>query len=141
MLIVEIKSNESRQFSSIVIYFDNKKVLLLKRKDNVPYGGLWGFAGGGAEEGETPKEAAIRETAEETGLKALPEDLKFIKKVKSPDKRDVYVFACNKFDGKVNSQKVFEEHEGYEWVVMDKLSNYDKPDNSEGLIEKALSMF
>ena len=59
MLIVEIKSERARQFSSIVIYFDNGKVLLLKRKDSVPYGGLWGFPGGGAEKGETPKEAAL----------------------------------------------------------------------------------
>ena len=57
MLIVEIKSKKARQFSSIVIYFDNGKVLLLKRKDKVPYGGKWGFPGGGAEKGESPKEA------------------------------------------------------------------------------------
>jgi len=69
VLIVEIKSERTRQFSSIVIYFDGEKVLLLKRKDNVPYGGKWGFPGGGAEKGETPEEAAIRETAEETGIK------------------------------------------------------------------------
>ena len=140
MLIVEIKSERARQFSSIVIYFDNGKVLLLKRKDGVPYGGLWGFPGGGAEEGESPEEAAIRETAEETGIKVLPEDLVFLDKVTSPDKRDVHVFACNKFEGNVDSQKVYKEHNGYEWVAIDELSDYDKPDNSEGLIKKALSM-
>jgi mutator protein MutT len=139
VLIVEIKSERARQFSSIVIYFDNGKVLLLKRKDGVPYGGLWGFPGGGAEEGESPEEAAIRETAEETGIKVLPEDLVFLDKVTSPDKRDVHVFACNKFEGNVDAQKVYKEHKGYEWVAMDELSKYDKPDNSDGLIKMALS--
>ena len=139
MLIVEIKSERARQFSSIVIYFDNGKVLLLKRKDGVPYGGLWGFPGGGAEKGETPEEAAIRETAEETGIKVLPEDLVFLDKVTSPDKRDVHVFACNKFEGNVDAQKVYKEHNGYEWVAIDELSDYDKPDNSDGLIKMALS--
>lgn len=139
MLIVEIKSERARQFSSIVIYFDNGKVLLLKRKDGVPYGGLWGSPGGGAEEGESPEEAAIRETAEETGIKVLPEDLVFLDKVTSPDKRDVHVFACNKFEGNVDAQKVYKEHKGYEWVAMDELSKYDKPDNSDGLIKMALS--
>ena len=140
MLIVEIKSARTRQFSSIVIYFDGKKVLLLKRKDNVPYGGKWGFPGGGAEKGETPEEAAIRETTEETGIKVLPEDLVFLDKVVSPDKRDVHVFACNNFEGNVDAQKVYKEHDGYEWVAMDELSDYDKPDNSDHLIKKALSM-
>jgi mutator protein MutT len=139
VLIVEIKSERARQFSSIVIYFDNGKVLLLKRKDGVPYGGLWGSPGGGAEEGESPEEAAIRETAEETGIKVLPEDLVFLDKVTSPDKRDVHVFACNKFEGNVDAQKVYKEHKGYEWVAMDELSKYDKPDNSDGLIKMALS--
>ena len=139
MLIVEIKSKRARQFSSIVIYFDGEKVLLLKRKDNVPYCGKWGFPGGGAEKGETPVEAAIRETAEETGIKVLPEDLVFLDKVVSPDKRDVHVFACNNFEGNVDAQRVYKEHDGYEWVAMDELSKYDKPDNSDGLIKMALS--
>ena len=139
MLIVEIKSKRARQFSSIVIYFDGKKVLLLKRKDNVPYGGKWGFPGGGAEKDETPEEAAIRETAEETGIKVLPEDLVFLDKVVSPDKRDVHVFACNNFEGNVDAQKVYKEHDGYEWVAMDELADYDKPDNSDDLIKKAVS--
>ena len=140
MLIVEIKSKKARQFSSIVIYFDNGKVLLLKRKDKVPYGGKWGFPGGGAEKGESPKEAAIRETGEETGIKVLPDDLVFLEKVSSPDGRDVHVFACNNFEGNVDAKKVYKEHDGYEWVAMDKLKDYDKPDNSDHLIKKALSM-
>jgi mutator protein MutT len=141
VLIVEIKSARTRQFSSIVVCLDNAKVLLLKRRDGVPYGGLWGFPGGGAEKGESPKDAAVRETAEETGLKVLPEDLVFLQKVVSPDKREVYVFACKKFEGKVNAQKVNEEHDDYRWVAIDELSDYDKPSNSDGLIKKALSMF
>jgi len=140
VLIVEIKSKRARQFSSIVIYFDGEKVLLLKRKDDVPYGGKWGFPGGGAEKGETPEEAAIRETAEETGIKVLPEDLVFLEKVISPDRRDVHVFACKNFEGNVDAQKVYKEHDGYEWVAMDELKDYDKPDNSDRLIKKALSM-
>ena len=139
MLIVEIKSKKARQFSSIVIYFDNGKVLLLKRKDKVPYGGKWGFPGGGAEKGETPEEAAIRETAEETGIKVLPEDLVFLDKVVSPDKREVHVFACNNFEGNVDAKRVYKEHDGYEWVAMDELGDYDKPDNSDHLIKMALS--
>jgi ADP-ribose pyrophosphatase YjhB (NUDIX family) len=49
-----------------------EKFYYLKRKDNVPYGGLWGFTGGGAEKDETPKEAAVSEKPlEETGTQSF----------------------------------------------------------------------
>lgn len=44
------------------------KVLLVKRK-YPPYEGCWVFPGGMMDEGETFKEAALRETQEETGIK------------------------------------------------------------------------
>ena len=46
------------------------KVLMLLRplSPGIAYGGHWGFPGGMMEDGETPVEAAIRETREETGL-------------------------------------------------------------------------
>lgn len=40
-------------------------VLVGRRADGIP---LWVFAGGKVEQGETPAAAAVRETAEETGL-------------------------------------------------------------------------
>jgi len=143
VLIVEIKSKITRQFSSIVVYVDPEgRILLLKRPnlDWLPYGGKWGFVGGGAEKGETPEEAAVRETFEETGLKVLPQNLIDIGMVNSPDRRDVYVFCCNQFEGVVQIQKVKEEHDDFKWVRPDEMDNYDLPDNSPDLINKALSM-
>jgi mutator protein MutT len=144
VLIVEIKKEQKRS-SSIVIYFsDDDKVLLLKRKkDNssvIDYAGKWGLVGGKSEEGETPKEAAIRETNEESGLKVLPEDLIMIATIKSPQGYPVYVFACKKFQGTVNAQSVAEEHDDYRWVSIDKVDKYDTPENTMSLIKKAISM-
>lgn len=49
-----------------VIRNDEGKYLLIKRADN----GIWAFPSGAMEIGESLKECAIRETYEETGLKA-----------------------------------------------------------------------
>lgn len=40
------------------------RILLIRRTDN----GNWSLPGGGIELGESPKQAAVRETAEETGI-------------------------------------------------------------------------
>jgi len=53
-----------------VILFDDKGRIMLREPSN-HYGGYsWTFSKGGANPGETPLETAIRETAEETKLKA-----------------------------------------------------------------------
>ena len=46
---------------------ERSSVLLIKRK-NQPYKGLWALPGGFVECGETVENAAIRETKEETGI-------------------------------------------------------------------------
>jgi 8-oxo-dGTP diphosphatase len=44
------------------------KMLVVKRAE-APHLGLWSFPGGSVEQGESPLEAAVRETKEEVGLK------------------------------------------------------------------------
>jgi 8-oxo-dGTP pyrophosphatase MutT (NUDIX family) len=46
---------------------DKKKIVLVKRRD-IP---VWVIPGGGIEKGETPEEAAIRETREESGFEII----------------------------------------------------------------------
>lgn len=46
----------------------NGRVLLVKRAE-APHRGLWSFPGGKVEPGESPAEAAVRETLEEVGLR------------------------------------------------------------------------
>jgi 8-oxo-dGTP diphosphatase len=48
-----------------------REVLLIKRKDD-PYKGLWALPGGFVEENETLEQCAHRELAEETGLTNIP---------------------------------------------------------------------
>lgn len=54
--------------SAGIIFFAGDRVLFTKRDSLAPEGGTWDFPGGGMEPGETPKEAARRETLEEVGF-------------------------------------------------------------------------
>jgi 8-oxo-dGTP diphosphatase len=49
------------------ILFNDNSVLLVKRK-NPPFQGMWALPGGFVEYGETTEQAVIREVKEETGL-------------------------------------------------------------------------
>jgi 8-oxo-dGTP diphosphatase len=67
-----------------IISCGNASIILIRRK-NPPYKGLWALPGGFVEYGETVESAAKREVKEETGLQV---DLKDILGVYSDPKRD-----------------------------------------------------
>ncbi|MDO5705800.1 MAG: NUDIX hydrolase [Paracoccus sp. (in: a-proteobacteria)] len=52
-------------------------ILVMQRDDlpGLPWAGMWDLPGGGAEPGETPQGCALRELAEETGLRLDPDRL------------------------------------------------------------------
>jgi mutator protein MutT len=51
------------------------RVLIIKRQAGKPYGLHWGIPTGKTEPGETPRQAMVRELAEEVGLAVAPEQL------------------------------------------------------------------
>lgn len=82
-----------------IIVFDKirKKVLLVKRRD-IP---VWVLPGGGLERGEKPKEAAIRETFEESGLLIKnPRLVGVFTKLKSSSSHKTLVYLAQQTSGK-----------------------------------------
>lgn len=58
---------QTEQPISTAIITDGGRVLMIRRREREGKL-LWAFPGGGIEDGETPEQAAVRETAEEVGL-------------------------------------------------------------------------
>jgi len=85
-----------------IIVFDDDRVLLIKHN-----GGHISFPKGHIEEGETPKETAIRETFEETGIHAEIVSDDYYVNTYSPKEnhlKDVLLFVGVKTGGKLKPQ-------------------------------------
>lgn len=54
------------------------RLLITKRYEGKPYGGMWEISGGSVLSGEKPIDGAVRELCEETGLKATPDELRYM---------------------------------------------------------------
>jgi len=96
------------------IIIDNDRALLLKRSPNKKYSpGVWGLPGGVVEKGEGDKQAAIRETKEETGLDVILENDYFYEYIYEGENFSIFVFKTDKYTGDII---LSEEHTEYKWV-------------------------
>ena len=114
-----IKINIKKQLEGAAILVLNEKgeTLLLKRAPESHFAPeQWGFPGGKLEEGETPREAAIRETEEETQLR--------VKDVRSLGifNNAVAAYVSDSYEGEV---KIDFEHTDWQWVGADDFGQYD----------------
>lgn len=100
---------------SAAIITSGDRVLMVRRK--VKEGELsWQFPAGGIEDGETPEEAAVRETLEETGLKV--EATRLIgQRVHPKTQREMSYTACSVVDGEAHVADA-DELDAVAWVSL-----------------------
>ena len=107
---------------SLIIYDDNKKVLIAQRskiKHKFPM--LWETVGGTLENEETPEECIRREVKEE--LNCEVNELKLFKVyVINSDNRYVLIVYTGKIVGEV---KVNIEIEKFEWITKNDINKYE----------------
>jgi len=108
------------EFSCGGVVLDGRKVLLVQVK-NMKGKKIWTFPKGHIEPGETPRQAALREVEEETGYKAA---------IVRPIIRVRYAFTLQ---GNYIKKTV-------QWYLMKRLGRIGKPDTSEILDVRWLSV-
>lgn len=143
--------NSSKQESTkpvptvgILVIEDNKVLLVKHSKDAGHLTDTYGLPAGHIGKDETEIESAIRELAEETGLKTTNEFLTplpttyraIIKRKDGNIDMTLKVFKCKSFSGELTTSK-----ETYpEWVEISKLSEIKLLPNIEAVIKEGLSL-
>jgi len=109
---------------SKAIFKNSNKYLLLKRSINSKsFPGLWDFAGGKYNKGETPTESLIREVKEETTFIIEPGlELKQFQYKKDNWNLIFYYFEPKVLKGKL---KLSNEHSEYKWFTPKEMSILD----------------
>lgn len=106
---------------SAAIIVKDGRVLMVRRR--ISEGELmWQFPAGQIEDGETAKEAAVRETLEETGLTVRPLQL-LGERVHPKTGRAMSYTACEVVDGEARVADA-EELDAVEWVALGRIGTY-----------------
>lgn len=96
---------------AVVVINENEEILSLLRSETDNWRPLhWGLPGGHIDEGETPFEAAIRETKEECNLDVNPI---YAGSVITDENYKIYLYYAVKYSGNV---ELSFEHSDYKWL-------------------------
>lgn len=104
------------------IYIEyNGQILLLHRQNNKSQGNKWGIPGGKVEKNETPLQAVIRETKEETGLDISDQPIETLKSVYVEyNEKNHFVYHAFRTQLQRDPGAIrinFDEHKGFTWVT------------------------
>ncbi len=117
------RDDKEMHYSAGIIVTCNEKYLMMDRK-NIPYG--FACPAGHIDEGEEPKEAAIREVFEETGIKL--ENIEFICEEEIPWNycKSATVHYWHLFKASVVSQEISidtDESKSLDWYSLEEIKN------------------
>lgn len=110
------------------------RVCMQQRLRNKAHGGLWEFPGGKVEPGETPRQALVREIAEELGARLAPEDLFPVGFADGagPHPVTILLYVCRAWAGSVRCL----EGEAVDWFAPETLADLAMPPLDYPLAER-----
>ena len=114
-----------KRVAAAVLRRPDGRVLLLKRADSHSTNpGQWCFVTGFIEQGESPRSAAVRELAEELGIKASPVRAGAVVNVtlSLEQNLDVYPFLFDTTNVEIVLDR---EHSAFVWIMPGELLQYD----------------
>ena len=107
--------------TAAIIHYDDK-ILIARRKSNVPYPLLWEFPGGKVEKNEDPKVCVVRELKEELDIVIEVDDVFDVVYYRYPEKPVlVLAYRCRWTGGTVRDLDVTE----HRWVLPKQLAEFD----------------
>ena len=112
---------KNKSGANVILIRDGKILLLLRSKGWKT--GSWGPPGGHIDAGESPKQAAVREVFEESGLKVHMRDLELLAQRTKHSFGMIYYYITDKFSGK--GVALSHEHDGFSWVDMKRIDELD----------------
>lgn len=121
----------------VIVVNDNGEMLLLRRSDKTSRAHGWDFAGGGVDKGEDPRDAAIRESLEETGLAI--DSVRILSTSHGHTDGGEYVmigYAAHTNDDEVTLSW---EHESYEWITVEEVKQIELPQDHRLIVDAYLA--
>ncbi len=116
------EDNPTIELKVRLILYNRGQILLLRQTK--PNGGNYTLVGGTAEPGETAREALVRESMEEAGIKLDRDDLQLVhvleKKFRNGKRRLVLYFKTQRWEGHLKSGEP-EKFKKAEWFDLDRL--------------------
>jgi mutator protein MutT len=121
-----------KQIGVAVIWNESGQILIDKRKPGGAMGGLWEFAGGKIEHGETIADCIVREIREELGIEiAVGEHLISIEHTYPAFQITLIVHNCQHISG--IPQPI--ECDEIRWVSVSDLDKYEFPEANHAIIK------
>lgn len=121
-----------KQIGVAVIYSDDGRILIDRRKQEGLLGGLWEFPGGKIEPNETFEDCVKREIKEELGIDIEVNDrLITVNHAYSHFKVTLNVFNCTHLSGEPQTIECDE----VKWVTLDEIDSYPFPKANSQIIE------